>query len=198
MKERPALYIDRILYPVRSLGPGGRVAVWTAGCERGCAGCANPELWTAKKEQRIAPETAADLILKIIDRNDVDGLTITGGEPFLQSEKLVDVLTVLRPQIPDILIFTGYYLEELTGEAQRRMLGLADVIVDGPYEKDLNDGQAVLRGSVNQRMIILNEAVRDRYETYLKEGRIIENFVYSGEVLSVGIHSESAMENDDE
>ena len=47
-------------------------------------------------------------------------------------------------------------------------------------------------------MIILNESVRDRYESYLKEGRKIENFVYSDEVLSVGIHSESAMENDDE
>lgn len=39
------MYIARILYPVKVLGPGERIGIWMDGCEHGCIGCSNPELW---------------------------------------------------------------------------------------------------------------------------------------------------------
>ena len=39
------MYIARILYPVKVLGPGNRIGIWFAGCHHRCKGCSNPELW---------------------------------------------------------------------------------------------------------------------------------------------------------
>ena len=46
------MYLDRILYPVTSLGPGKRLCIWVSGCNARCEGCANPELWTQRPEQK--------------------------------------------------------------------------------------------------------------------------------------------------
>ena len=50
------MYVDRVLYPVISLGPGNRLCIWVSGCNARCNGCANPELWTQKPEQYISVE----------------------------------------------------------------------------------------------------------------------------------------------
>ena len=50
------MYLDRILYPVTSLGPGKRLCIWVSGCNARCEGCANPELWTQRPEQFISVE----------------------------------------------------------------------------------------------------------------------------------------------
>lgn len=47
------MYVDRILYPVISLGTG-RLCIWVSGCSARCNGCANPELWTQKSKQYIS------------------------------------------------------------------------------------------------------------------------------------------------
>lgn len=38
------MQIDRLLYPVHSLGPGNRLVIWVRGCKKRCFNCANPEL----------------------------------------------------------------------------------------------------------------------------------------------------------
>ena len=46
------IYVARILYPVKVLGPGNRVGIWLAGCDHKCLGCSNPELWEQKDEEK--------------------------------------------------------------------------------------------------------------------------------------------------
>ncbi len=181
------MYVDRILYPVTALGPGERVVLWVAGCSRKCAGCANPELWTQHPEQYLAPETLAGYVNGLTDRR-IDGITITGGEPFDQAAELVRFLGALSFQT-EVLIFTGYAREELEREdCFLELLNRTDVLVDGPYLKEANDKKAALRGSLNQKIHYLNPDAEAKYEQYLKKGRQIQNFVYEYRVLSVGIH----------
>lgn len=185
------MYVDRVLFPVTALGPGKRIAIWLVGCHRHCPGCANPELWNPKPSQRIMVEKLSMLIRQTAIERCADGLTITGGEPFEQAEELLDLLNSLRDLQLNTLVFSGYRLEELQKkEKAKEVLERIDVLIDGEYIKEQNDGKAALRGSANQRINILNPSCSADYEEYLLVGRQIQNFVYGNMILSVGIHSE--------
>ena len=182
------MYLDRILYPVTALGPGRRIAIWVAGCNRRCTKCANPELWVRHPEQLIDADRIADQISSIAVQG-VDGLTITGGEPFDQANEICELIdkTALKA---DVLVFSGYKMEELEKDPEKaRLLHKIDVLVDGQYIDELNDGKSALRGSTNQRIVFINDEVKGRYEEYISKGRQIQNFVYDYKTLSVGIHN---------
>ena len=191
--------IARILYPVTVLGPGKRIAIWVAGCSRRCKGCANPELWD--KEQ--FPEVELLVLKKAIDgldektNHEVSGITISGGEPFDQPEALLALVEYLKEKTEDILIFSGYSKEWLEQqEVSRRVMDQIAVLVDGEYVEEENRGE-VLRGSENQRIHILQEKIRERYITYLKENEgkhLVENFQVSDGVIAVGIHKKDFQE----
>ena len=184
------MYLERLLYPVTALGPGSRVAIWVSGCNRQCKKCANPELWERKAYQRITSQKLVNAINSVIGHN-IDGITITGGEPFDQAAELCEVIDGL-PETLDVLIFTGYKYEELLErEDARNLLSRVDVLIDGEYVDELNDNQSVLRGSANQHIWYLNKDVQLKYEQYLAEGRKIQNFVYDYKTVSVGIHNRS-------
>lgn len=93
-----------------------------------------------------------------------DGITISGGEPFLQAAELADMLRKvadLSGEKPGVIIYTGYTLEELeTLPGAQELLALTDILIDGPYIRELDDGKS-LRGSSNQRVHFLS----DRYDT---------------------------------
>lgn len=177
--------IARILYPVETLGPGKRVAIWVCGCPIRCEGCANPELWEFDENKNIKISVLLDLIEKIVSENPVDGFTITGGEPFYQSEDLLALLAALSKWSEDILVFTGYYYEQI---AKEESLDHIAVLVDGPYIKERNRG-LTLRGSDNQTVRILDRRYEDTYNNYLKvEKSRVQNFLEGTSVISVGIH----------
>lgn len=185
------MYVDRVLFPVTALGPGKRIAVWLVGCHRHCPGCANPELWNPKPSQRISVEKLSNLIRQMAIERQADGLTITGGEPFEQSKELLYLLNSLRDLHLNALVFSGYKLEELQRtDTAKEVLEHIDVLIDGEYIKEQNDGKTVLRGSANQRMNVFNPKCQADYDEYLLAGRQIQNFVYGDMILSVGIHSE--------
>ena len=182
------MYIARILYPVKTLGPGQRIGIWFAGCPRRCAGCSNPELWERRAEYRTTPETVLQLISRVVAEHGADGFTLTGGEPFWQPEALGVLLPALAQISGDILIYTGYAFEEARANWPT-LVAYASAIVDGPYVEALNTGTP-LRGSENQRLI-LRDNFRERYETWLSrdgaENRV-QNFTTRDGVISVGIH----------
>ena len=185
------MFVDRILFPVTALGPGNRIAIWLAGCHRKCLGCANPELWVQKPSQQISVKKLSGLIRQTAVDRRVDGLTISGGEPFEQSDEVLDLLRSLSDLHLNTLVFSGCKLEELQKrEIAKEAMRLIDVLIDGEYIREQNDGKAALRGSLNQRINILNPDCQAVYETYLQTGRQIQNFVYGNVILSVGIHSE--------
>lgn len=183
--------LARILYPVQVLGPGNRIGIWLCGCNRACKGCSNPELWIKRDEFEIDVANVASLIRKVAESHIVDGFTISGGEPFQQADELLLLLSYLTPISTDILIYTGYRLEELrelNSESVNGILDSAAVVVDGAYIEDLNDN-SVLRGSSNQQIYILNPEHEDLYRKYLANTQNqIQNFSTTNGVVSVGIH----------
>ena len=183
------MFLARILYPVEVLGPGRRIGLWLCGCPHRCRGCSNPELWEQRREFCISEERLMELIERITAEHPVDGFTITGGDPFFQPEALNSLLIRLRGIADDILVYTGYTLEEINslGEAARAALGRISVLIDGRYIEELNNN-CPLRGSENQRVIFPDESKRAVYEEYMSRGNSIQNFSAGSSVISVGIH----------
>ena len=183
--------VARILYPVRVLGPGERVGLWLSGCNRGCKGCSNPELWQRKPEFEISTDNLLRLIHKISDAHPVDGFTISGGEPFDQAQDLSELVKEISVISDDILIYSGYKLEELRSRndtSTEYILNNAAVLIDGAYMEELNDN-SLLRGSSNQKIHILNSQYSVLYQKYLSETHNqIQNFTTADGIVSVGIH----------
>ncbi len=187
------MFASRIVYPLKVLGPGDRIGLWLAGCERGCPGCANPELWSFRESTRISVDKLWLLLEKACPSP--DGYTITGGEPFLQALELLELIGLMRAKTKDIIIYSGFTKEELIERDNcRAILEKIAVLIDGPYIKDRP--RAFLRGSDNQRIHILDESIKDKYEEFIKNGvNKIQNFTIGQSVISAGIHEPNFRED---
>jgi anaerobic ribonucleoside-triphosphate reductase activating protein len=140
-----------MLKRTNTLGPGDRFALWLQGCEKSCPKCMSP---TSRDINGGTLVSVDGLVQTVLSEIDLEGITISGGEPFLQFSSLKDFLQQLRGKSSlGIIIYTGYYLKELyeqnNPEINEIIDSLSDIIIDGPYIDDLNDGKS-LRGSSNQ------------------------------------------------
>ena len=181
------MQIERAMAGVTALGPGSRIAVWVNGCPRRCKGCVSPELQAFKpyNEQEI------EGFFEAFSFEEASGLTVSGGEPFEQVselQKLVDYS--IQRGCADILIYTGYTYEELKGKHDERIediLSKISVLIDGQYVEELDDDKCSLRGSTNQKIIILNDKYEEEYHKYLEMGRTQQILDLGYYVLGVGI-----------
>lgn len=166
------MQVKFIAYPVRVLGPGKRIGIWTTGCNRRCPYCTSPSLWEFDDDLDVPVDNLIKQIENYKKENVVDGIVISGGEPFLQKDLIVLLEKLRELQIDDILVYTGYLLKEIKQEFDNyeEYLKNIDVLIDGPYVDDLNDGKN-LRGSSNQNVIVFNEKLKAKYDSYLKEKR---------------------------
>ena len=181
------MYIARILYPVKVLGPGNRVGIWMVGCKHGCKGCSNPELWEFQEKYKTSLETVLALIEQIAKDNTIDGFTITGGDPFEQPEALNKMLSQLQTFSSDILVYTGFEYATIQKE-HSDILSLVSVLIDGKYEEEKNNSSCLI-GSDNQKIYYLDETVKSIYEKYINETKNqIQNFTSKDGIISVGIH----------
>lgn len=148
-------------------GPGFRLAVFAQGCPHGCPGCHNPE--------SHAPDGGTlrdtDDIVGLIDANPLlDGITLTGGEPFMQSEACLELSRAAHARGLNVWCYTGYEYEQLLErEDARALLDDVDVLVDGPFLLGERSLELRFRGSRNQRVIDMR-ATRERGEVVLVEG----------------------------
>lgn len=138
-------------------GPGIRTVIFTAGCPHRCPGCHNPESWNPRGGQDVSVED----LLERVKQSGWDGVTISGGEPFLQPEHLAQLVEGCKALQKNVWVYTGYTLEQLQAmhnEFVTSVLNRADVLVDGRFEQSLMDRSLRFRGSSNQRIIFLNKA----------------------------------------
>lgn len=187
------MQIDRVIYPVESLGPGKRLVIWTVGCSKHCKRCINQELWAKDESKNIDVKELFCALVEIINSQDIDGITITGGDPFEQFPELLELLKLLKTICNDILVYTGYTINEiqelLTSTEMNSVAELISVLIDGRYIDSENDNYSPLRGSCNQKLIFFDEKLRNRYEEYLSKGRCVQNIFYNDRVISIGIHN---------
>ena len=137
-------------------GTGVRVSLFVSGCTHRCPECFNEIAWDFNYGQEFNQETI-DLILKALEPSHIAGLTLLGGEPFLNTGILLPLLKRIRKELPekDIWSWTGYTWEELMLETPDKleMLNLLDILVDGRFDKSKKNLMLQFRGSSNQRII---------------------------------------------
>lgn len=125
-------------------GEGIRFVVFTQGCAHHCEGCHNPETWDFNGGTDV---DVRDLAAEIRSHPYIDGLTLSGGDPFYQQSECVELLKLLPDM--NVWIYTGFEYEEISDTLLARM---ADAIVCGPYIPELRcEGHHY--GSSNQRII---------------------------------------------
>lgn len=134
-------------------GPGLRLTVFAQGCPHHCPGCHNPDTWDPAGGREVAPEELEELM----DKNPLlQGLTLSGGEPFLQATDCAALARLARARGLDVWTYTGYTWEDLITAGHpdwAELLAVTDVLVDGPFLQKQRSYAALFRGSGNQRLI---------------------------------------------
>lgn len=182
------MQIERVFYPLETLGYGKRIGIWTIGCPHACFNCSNPELWDDNKKKDIPLSYVYQMLQAVQDP--IDGVTISGGEPFQQPEELSELITFISAHISDdILVYSGYTRNQLKSWENphvENILNTIAALVDGKYVEGKNDNSP-LKGSSNQVVHILNEKYRNRYENLLKGERQVQTVAIEDGVLAFGI-----------
>lgn len=136
-------------------GPGERVVLFVQGCPIECPGCQNRHLWEPFGGRLESPIDVADTLANLALEH--GNITISGGDPFAQPMALLSLVQRLReyPHVKSIIVYTGYVFENLVKAIQTTTAALnyIDVLVDGPFIREMDDPMITYRGSRNQRPI---------------------------------------------
>jgi anaerobic ribonucleoside-triphosphate reductase activating protein len=175
----------QVFYADTANGIGARISLFVSGCTHHCPGCFNEETWDFNFGDPFTREVEDDII-EHLRPSYIDGLSLLGGEPMeAQNQRaLLPFLERLKQEVPraTIWIYSGYTFEELLDtenrrchtEATRRILELADILVDGKFILAEKDVKLRFRGSRNQRILELKESLKEnhpvhsRYENPIK------------------------------
>lgn len=133
-------------------GPGLRLTVFTQGCPHHCPGCHNPQshAFDGGELREI------DDILEIARENFLlDGITLSGGEPFAQAEACAEIARGAHEAGLNVWCYSGYTFEQLMSGKDEwlELLRNVDVLVDGPFVLEKRTLDAKFRGSHNQRVL---------------------------------------------
>lgn len=131
-------------------GEGIRYVIFTQGCPHHCIGCHNPSTHSFDGGKVVSLDYIFADIAK--NRNYIDGITLSGGEPFCQSDQCSIIAEQARKLGLSIWCYTGYLFEDLYGRSDS-LLNHVDILVDGPFELDKRSLELDFRGSSNQRII---------------------------------------------
>ena len=163
-------------------GPGRRIVIWTKGCTIGCFGCTSKHLWTRENAKLY---TTQELIDYCINQDNIEGITLHGGEPTDQMESLMPVIKALKKHGFSVILFTGHEIEEFKSSLELEFISLCDLIKCGPFDITKVNRFLQFRGSTNQRLIKITK----RYENYeLKDGLnvVLLEFDKSGILINKG------------
>lgn len=146
-------------------GPGFRFAVFTQGCPHHCPGCHNPQTHDFAGGRDADTE---EILAQIRKNLLLDGLTLTGGEPFCQGAACTELAKGAHTAGLNVWSYSGYTFEELLhgDDAQRMLLENIDVLVDGRFLVERRTLECRFRGSDNQRLVDVPKS--------LAAGRVIE------------------------
>jgi len=140
-------------------GPGLRLAVFTQGCPHHCEGCHNPESHAFDKGELRDTE---EILTMARDNFLLDGITLSGGEPFCQPEACAAIAKGAHAAGLNVWCYTGYTYDELvSGKKEwRELLENVDMLVDGRFVLSERSLEVRFRGSRNQRIIDVPESLR--------------------------------------
>ena len=163
-------------------GPGKRLLLFTQGCSLRCKGCTNQHLWEFGKGIDVTIE-------EILNQcNDLDGITLHGGEPLDQANILGELIKKLKQQGKTVILFTGYIFKELN-KVQKQAWLSSDIVISGRYEEQNRNIYLQFRGSTNQKVFVH----KGKYKNYkVKDGKTVAllSLNENGEMQSRGFRTE--------
>jgi len=138
-------------------GPGLRLAVFAQGCTHGCKGCHNPHTHAVDGGEVISTES---ILEKAKNNPLLDGVTLTGGEPFLQADAMAEIARGAHQMGLNVIAFTGFVWEDLIQHADAlRLLQHCDFVIDGKFDESLRSLDLEFKGSANQRLIDVKKSL---------------------------------------
>ncbi len=136
-------------------GTGIRLAIFTQGCPHNCKGCHNPETHDFNGGTLIDTD---EIIAMMEDNPLLDGITLTGGEPFCQLEQCIVLARAAHSFGLNVWAYSGWTVEEILADAEKiALLREVDVLIDGRYIQELRTLDLPWRGSKNQRMVMVKD-----------------------------------------
>lgn len=190
------LRVSRVHAPITTLGPGRRLGIWVQGCSIGCADCISRDTWAVSGGASILVSEVVNYFESKVDALSLTGVTISGGEPFEQSEALLELLRSLRhvsdESRVDILVYSGLPLKRIERQFSDH-LRLIDALIPEPFIGG-RDETPRWRGSPNQPLVLLSELARQRFSTAQKDSDAMQVVVADQNVWMVGVPHSADME----
>lgn len=168
-----------ITYPDQNNGDGLRIVLWVAGCEHHCTNCQNQQTWSPQSGIPF-DKNAMNEILNELKKDYISGITFSGGDPLHPQNvqnvlKIVDKIRVSYPT-KNMWLYTGYTWEEIMTpiisdinskqlkilQIRKELVSKCDVLIDGRYVDELRDVSLHWRGSSNQRVINVQETLKQK------------------------------------
>lgn len=154
------LYVAHMVGECVTLGPGKRAVLWVWGCSRGCPGCLASLFNGAPETASVSMESVA---AGLLESTNIEGITLSGGEPFEQATALTLLVQKLRRKRRELSFccYSGFTLDELKSGTpdQQALLAELDILIDGPYRREYA-ADLLWRGSSNQRVHFLTNRYR--------------------------------------
>ena len=146
---------------------GVGVSLYVSGCRNHCEGCFNSETWDFNYGKEFTDATIKHII-NLCEPSYISTLTILGGDP-MEPENREDVLKLCKAfrreygNTKKLWLYTGYYFEDLIKQHDAlAIIQLLDTMIDGPFELENKVVDLKLRGSTNQRIIPIKDALNER------------------------------------
>lgn len=175
----PYLNLNRVLDHTLAEGPGNRFCLWTQGCLQRCPGCCNSAMLELLPAMLLPVSQICRQIKTSQKIYSIEGITLLGGEPFLQAHSLALVAQFARSLGLSVIAFTGYELaflqaspEPLAGSWE--LLACCDVLIDGSYQAEFPDTRRNWVGSTNQRFHYLTPFYHSEIETDPQFRHVVE------------------------
>ncbi|MBR3003124.1 MAG: anaerobic ribonucleoside-triphosphate reductase activating protein [Clostridia bacterium] len=142
-------------------GPGVRVSVFMQGCEFNCKNCFNKETHDFCGGTDFTDETI-DKIMKLCENENVEGLSVLGGEPMHPKniEGTTKLVKTFKEKFPNknVWAWSGFTYENYLKD--KPVVNYLDVLVDGRFEENLHDPTLKWKGSSNQRVIDMKKTIQ--------------------------------------
>ena len=179
------LRVFNIIKNTKVEGPGNRYCIWVQGCSRHCKGCQAVHTWPHDKGELFEIEDVIEDIFK--QKDNIEGITFLGGEPFEQAEALGIIAEEVKEKGLSVVCFTGGKLEELNLEAKNtRLLENTDLLIDGEFIEELTDYSRPWCGSSNQRYHFLTDRYDEDIFTKYKN-KVEVNISKNGQIFMNGM-----------
>lgn len=170
-------------------GEGIRTVIWTQGCPHNCLGCHNPETHNMTGGSLVTLEEVYEIIDSLEGQ---DGITFSGGDPFMQPKECCEIAKYAKKKGYNIWSYTGYTFEQLLLLSKSRpeimsFLKEIDVLVDGKFELAKKSYTIKFAGSTNQRIIDVKKSLKANKPLSV-EGYDVDNSKKYGRERQTGVY----------